>query len=80
MPETSGNDEAAQTKQGRMNWREVQKIPKNVKIAVTDYSLDVWYSQNFGLDIDNMPPYRPPYVKDKRVYDYLKKKYKTPQV
>ena len=56
--------------------REKQRLDnKGKKIAITEYSLDNWFAQNFGIDINNMPAYRPPNV-DKRVYDVLKRKYK----
>jgi len=38
--------------------REEQNLEKKgKKIAITSYSLDHWWAQSFGLDINNMPRY-----------------------
>jgi len=46
------------------------------KMRVTEYSLDHWFAQTFGLDITNMPAYRPNHI-EKKIFDALKKKYKS---
>jgi len=43
-----------------------------LKFVMTEYELDRWYANMFGIDITAFPPYRPAHI-IKEAYEYLKK-------
>ena len=52
--------------------QEKKPLDYGKKLVVTEYAVDSWYASQSGLDINNIPPYRPPNI-NKVAYETLKK-------
>jgi len=51
----------------RKHQKEPSLSPSN-KVIVTENALDHWFAQTFNLELDNIPPFKPPRL-PKEVHD-----------